>query len=127
MTLEYKDTNSSLFSSSFKWTKIVPWRFIPFYGAKDIIVVLVKKEGGCYVYDGSLAMGNMMLEATHLGVQSCWIHYAKEFFDSEEGKNLLKKWNIKEDNLEGIASLIVGYASADNTPHKIVKGRVYKI
>lgn len=117
---EKRDEFVSLYSK-------VTGRNNPFYGAKDIIVVLVKKEGGCYVYDGSLAMGNMMLEATHLGVQSCWIHHAKEFFDSEEGKNLLKKWNIKEDNLEGIASLIVGYASADNTPHKIVEGRVYKI
>ena len=117
---EKRDEFVSLYSK-------VTGRNNPFYGAKDIIVVLVKKEGGCYVYDGSLAMGNMMLEATHLGVQSCWIHHAKEFFDSEEGKSLLKKWNIKEDNLEGIASLIVGYASADNTPHKIVEGRVYKI
>ena len=58
---EKRDEFVSLYSK-------VTGRNNPFYGAKDIIVVLVKKEGGCYVYDGSLAMGNMMLEATHLGV-----------------------------------------------------------
>ena len=31
----------------------------PFYGAKDVIVVLAEKEAD-YIYDGSLAMGNLM-------------------------------------------------------------------
>ena len=33
--------------------------FDPFYGAKDVIIVLAKKEA-TYLYDGSLAMGNLM-------------------------------------------------------------------
>ena len=53
-------------------------------------------------------MGNMMLEAHSLGLGSCWIHRAKQMFESEEGKELLKEFNIPE-YYEGIANLIVGY------------------
>ncbi len=56
----------------------------PFYGARDVIAVLAKKEG-TYLYDGSLAMGNLLNAAYSLGVGACWIHRAKEVFDSEEG------------------------------------------
>ena len=35
-------------------------------------------------------MANLMLEAHDLGIGSCWIHRAKEEFESEEGKEILK-------------------------------------
>ena len=63
--------------------------FDPFYGAKDVIIVLAKKEG-TYLYDGSLAMGNLMNAAWSMGIGSRWIHRAKEVFESDEGKKLLK-------------------------------------
>jgi nitroreductase len=55
-------------------------------------------------------MGNMMNAAADLGVASCWIHRAKEEFESEEGKEILKKLGI-EGNYEGIGNLILGYAA----------------
>ena len=82
----------------------------PFYGAPDLLVVLANKDIPTYVYDGSLVMGNMMNAAADLGVASCWIHRAKEEFESEEGKALLKKLGI-EGNYEGIGNLILGYAA----------------
>ena len=48
-----------------------------------------------YLYDGSLVMGNMMKAAAGLGVASCWIHRAKEEFESEAGKAILKKLGIE--------------------------------
>ena len=63
----------------------------PFYGAPTVIIVLANKDCGTYIYDGSLVMGNLMNAAEAVGVQSCWIHRAKEEFESEEGKALLKK------------------------------------
>lgn len=81
----------------------------PFYGAPQVLVVLADKNVAPYVYDGSLVMGNMMNEAASIGVASCWIHRAKEMFESEEGKALLKKWGIEGD-YEGIGNLIIGYA-----------------
>ncbi|MCD8328198.1 MAG: nitroreductase [Ruminococcus sp.] len=95
----------------------------PFYGAQDVIVVLAKKE--CtYIYDGSLAMGNLMNAAWSMGIDSRWIHRAKEVFESDEGKSLLKQWGIEED-VEGIGFCILGYAEEEKEKTKIVDGRVY--
>ena len=80
----------------------------PFYGAPVVLVVLADKERGTYLYDGSLVMGNMMLAAHDLGLGSCWIHRAKEVFESEEGKALHKEWGIEGD-YEGIGNCIIGY------------------
>ncbi len=81
----------------------------PFYGAPVVIVVLADKSAATYVYDGSLVMGNLMNAAHSLGVSSCWIHRAKEEFESAEGKALLEKWGIQGD-YEGIGHCILGYA-----------------
>ena len=80
----------------------------PFYGAPHLLVVLANKAMPTYLYDGSLVMGNMMNAAADLGVASCWIHRAKEEFDSEEGRAILKKLGIEGD-YEGIGNLILGY------------------
>ena len=82
----------------------------PFYGAPELIVVLANKDIPTSVYDGSLVMGNMLNAAADLGVASCWVHRAKEEFESEEGKAILKKLGI-EGNYEGIGNLILGYAA----------------
>ena len=54
----------------------------PFYGAPEVLVVLADKSAPTYIYDGSLVLGNMMNAAADLGVASCWIHRAKEEFES---------------------------------------------
>ena len=82
----------------------------PFYGAPELIVVLANKDIPTYLYDGSLVMGNMLNAAADLGVSSCWVHRAKEEFESEEGKEILKTLGI-EGNYEGIGNLILGYAA----------------
>ena len=84
--------------------------FDPFYGAPVILIVLARKSVGTYVYDGSLVMGNLMNAAESLGVASIWIHRAKEEFESDFGKNLLKKLGI-EDDFEGIGHCALGYAA----------------
>ena len=94
--------------------------FDPFYGAPQLLIVLADKDAPTYIYDGSLVMGNMMNAAADLGVASCWIHRAKEEFESEEGKAILKKLGI-EGNYEGIGHLILGYAAgpdAEPAPRK---------
>ena len=82
----------------------------PFYGAPNLIIVLADRSVGTYLYDGSLVMGNLMNAAHALGIASCWIHRAKEEFDSEEGKTLLKSLGIEGD-YEGIGHCILGYAA----------------
>ena len=85
--------------------------FDPFYGAPVILIVLAKKDVATHVYDGSLVMGNLMNAAESLGVASIWIHRAKEEFESDFGKDILKQLGI-EDEYEGIGHCALGYAAA---------------
>ena len=87
----------------------------PFYGAPELIIVLADRSVGTYLYDGSLVMGNLMNAAHALGVASCWIHRAKEEFDNEEGKALLRSLGIEGD-YEGIGHCILGYAKDEPRP-----------
>ncbi len=82
--------------------------FDPFYGAPVVLVVLGNKAVGTYLYDGSLAMGNLMHAAWEKGLGSCWIHRAKEVFASEEGKAILAELGVEGD-YEGIGNCILGY------------------
>ena len=81
----------------------------PFYGAPVVIVVLENlDEAACPGYDGPLVMGNLMNAAYALGVDSCWIHRAREMFETDEGKELLAKWGLK-GNYRGVGNCILGY------------------
>ena len=84
----------------------------PFYGAPAVLVVLANKEAGTYLYDGSLVMGNLMNAAHSIGVDSCWIHRAKETFETAEGKELLKEWGLSEKYV-GIGNCILGFAKGE--------------
>lgn len=80
----------------------------PFYGAKSLIIVFADTNAPTYLYDGALAMGNLMNAANALGVESCWIHRAKEVFETPEGKEMKKTWGLPE-SYEGIGHCILGY------------------
>ena len=92
--------------------KIGGWNegFDPFYGAPVILIVLADRSVATHVYDGALVMGNLMNAAQSLDVASIWIHRAKEEFDSQFGKDLLKKLGIEGD-YEGIGHCALGYAA----------------
>lgn len=99
--------------------------FDPFYGAPVILVVLGKKDWANRVYDGSLVMGNLMLASHALGLGSIWIHRAKEEFESEEGKAILKELGISGE-WEGIGHCAIGYADGEiPAPVPRKEGRVY--
>ena len=84
----------------------------PFYGAPVVLIVLAEKQYTTHVYDGSLVMGNMMLAAHTLGLGSCWIHRAKEEFETEEYQKLLHELGVQGD-YEGIGHCILGYVDGE--------------
>ena len=92
--------------------KIMGMNIDPFYNAPVVLIVLANKAMPTYLYDGSLVMGNLMNAAHAYGISSCWIHRAKEEFESEEGIELLRELGIEGD-YEGIGHCILGYADCE--------------
>ncbi len=84
----------------------------PFYGAPTLLVVLADRERPTCVEDGSLVMGNLMNAAHAVGVDSCWIHRAREVFEGDEGRAMLRQWGIP-DTYIGVGNCILGYRDCD--------------
>ena len=84
----------------------------PFYGAPTILIVLADADIPTFFEDGCLVMGNLMNAAFSLGVDSCWIHRAREEFSSKEGKALLDAWGI-HGNYVGIGHVALGYRAGE--------------
>ena len=99
----------------------------PFYGAPTVIVVLADKSRPTYLYDGSCVMDNLLNAAHAVGLGACWIHRAKEEFESDTGKALLKQWGITGD-YEGIGHCVLGYRAGDlPAPPPRREGRIIKV
>ena len=95
--------------------KIMGTNIDPFYGAPVILVVLADKSVPTYKDDGVLVMGNLLNAAESLGLGSIWIHRAKEEFDSDFGKKILKGLGIEGD-YEGIGHCALGYKAEPSKP-----------
>lgn len=99
----------------------------PFYGAPTVVIVLADRSRGTCVEDGSLVMGNLMNAAFSIGVDSCWIHRAREVFETEEGRALLKKWGIEGDYV-GVGHCILGYRASELPASKARKEQyIYRV
>lgn len=99
----------------------------PFYGAKTVVVVFADRNRFTYLEDGSLVMGNLLNAACSLGVDSIWIHRAKEVFDSEEGRALKAKWGLGDEYV-GIGNCALGHRKGDAPEAKPRKeGRIIKV
>ena len=81
----------------------------PFYGAPVVLVVLADTTAAfTWKEDGSLVMGNLLNAAHAKGLGSCWIHRAKEVFETEEGKAILRDLGIDDTKYVGIGNCILG-------------------
>ena len=99
----------------------------PFYGAPTVVVVLADRSSFTWFEDGCLVMGNLMNAAYAVGVDSCWIHRAKEVFASEEGQAMLMSWGIEGDYV-GIGNCILGYRTGDlPEPHPRKETYIYRV
>lgn len=84
----------------------------PFYGAPTVVIVFSDTKRPTHVEDGSLVMGNLMNAAHAVGIDSCWIHRAREVFETEEGKKLKEQWGVPKDYV-GIGNCILGYRDCE--------------
>lgn len=98
----------------------------PYYGAPTIVLVLDPADNYNKERDGSLVLGTMMLAAHSIGLASCWINRVDTMFESEEGKAILRELGLPED-LAGIGSLALGYASSQPKTVKPRKEDYYRV
>ncbi len=85
----------------------------PYYGAPTLVLVFADRSKVTPIEDASLALGNMFNAAASLGIGSCWVHRARQMFETAEGKDLLKKWGVTGDYI-GVGSCILGYADCEH-------------
>ena len=100
----------------------------PYYGAPTIVLVFASRpdkwpHGVC---DGSLVLGNMMNAAHAIGLASCWINREREMFDTDEGRDLMRRLGLP-DGLMGIGALALGYAAQPPAAPKPRKENYYRI
>ncbi|MBQ7711615.1 MAG: nitroreductase [Bacteroidales bacterium] len=100
----------------------------PYYGAPTIVLVFTSRpdkwpHGVC---DGSLVLGNMMNAAHAIGLASCWINREREMFDTDEGRDLMRRLGLP-DGLMGIGALALGYAAQPLAAPKPRKENYYRI
>ncbi len=84
----------------------------PYYGAPTVVLVFADRNKITPVEDASLALGNMLNAAASLGIGSCWVHRAKQMFETGDGKDLMRKWGVTE-NFTGVGSCILGYPDGE--------------
>ena len=71
-------------------------------------------------------MGNLMNAAHALDLGSCWINRAKQTFEREDGKQMLKEWGIEGD-YEGIGFCILGYAAKEGKTAPRKENRIFYV
>lgn len=84
----------------------------PFYGAPTVVIVFSDTKRPTHVEDGSLVMGNLMNAAHAVGIDSCWIHRAREVFETEEGWKMKEQWGVPADYI-GVGNCILGYRDCE--------------
>ena len=109
---------------SFLNAKVMGTDSDPFYGAPAMLIVLADKNIPTGIYDGSLVMENLMLAANSLGVGSIWIHRAREEFESDEGREILRSLGIEGDYV-GIGHCALGYAAEVPEEHPRKENWIY--
>lgn len=88
-----------------------------FYGASSVIAIFGQNNFMFRIADAFCCAENMVLQATELGLASCIVSRGEETFDSKEGKELLKDWEVPE-NYTAICFVILGYINGEQPMSK---------
>lgn len=79
--------------------------FSLFYNAANLLIIYGNTESNWYVYDCSMAAGNIMLAGAHQGIGACWIGFAHQTLNTLEFK---AKYNVPE-NYDLVCPMSMGY------------------
>ncbi len=85
----------------------------PIYGAPVLILLSAPADAPLGIANTALAAENMLLEATGLGLGSCFLMSPTRAFNGERNHDLAQKAGVLEGYTVQCA-VIVGYAAAEN-------------
>lgn len=95
-----------------------------FYGAPTVVAIFCQSNFMFRIADAFCMAENMILQATELGIASCIISRGEETFDNDEGRKLMKEWQVPE-NYSCQCFVILGYINGEEPVSKPRKpGRV---
>jgi len=98
----------------------------PIYGAPVLILLSGPADAPNSPINAALAADNMVLEATGLGLGSCFIITPTRALNAQGGRDLAKEVGIP-DGYKAQCAVIVGHAAAENkftAPERTQKGDV---
>ena len=67
--------------------------------------------------DGAAVLTNLCNGAHAAGLASCWINRPQFMFETNEGREMLKRWGV-EGEWRGVGSVALGYAAAPDPEAK---------
>ena len=67
-----------------------------FYDAPTVICIFAQNNFMFKTADAFCMAENMILQATELGIASCIVSRGYETFDNEEGRKLMREWEVPE-------------------------------
>jgi nitroreductase len=97
----------------------------PYYGAPTVLLVFGSKGAATYFEDSCNVLTYLLLAAHAAGLGAVWIAREREMFETEGGKDLLKKWGLPED-LVGVGAVALGYANCE-APKAAVRKKDYVV
>lgn len=89
-----------------------------FYGAKAILFSFAREDNDLNELNLGAAIENALLEATDLGISSCWIHNARHTLNTEEGRKVLQKELSLDQEYEPMECIALGYLKGDRPAKK---------
>ncbi len=87
--------------------------FQPLYGAPALILISGPTDAPFNAFNAALAAENMLLEATGLGLGSCYLFSPSLALVGKNNRDLAQESGIS-DNYTFQGAVIVGYAAAEN-------------
>lgn len=88
-----------------------------FYNCTAIAFVFEKSADRLSDLNAGAAMENMLLQATDLGIASCWIHSVRDIFEEKENCKILQEILELKKPYKLLETIALGY-QAEKTPIK---------
>ena len=89
----------------------------PYYGAPTILLVLVPRTFPLGDLDGAAVLTNLCNGAYAAGLASCWINRPQFMFETNEGREMLRRWGV-EGEWRGVGSVAIGHPAAPDPEAK---------